>query len=129
MRILTWLITNTLAVAAAAWLIDGIAFTGARQWPAELQAKGLTVLAVGAILGIVSSVVKPVVKLLSLPITVLTLGLFLWVINALMLALTGWLARQLDLGFRVGDFFWDALLGALVISIVNWLVSAALDRD
>ena len=129
MRILTWLVTNTLAVAAAAWLIDGIEFAGPGRWPAELQEKGLTVLAVGVLLGLVSSVVKPVVNLLSLPFIVLTLGLFLWVINALMLLLTGWLARQLDLGFRVHDFFWDALLGALVISVVNWLVASVLDRD
>lgn len=129
MRILTWLVTNTLAVAAAAWLVDGIDFAGPDRWPAELQEKWLSVLAVGVILGLVSAVVKPVVKLLSLPFIVLTLGLFLWVINALMLVLTAWLAGQLDLGFRVGDFFWDALLGALVISVVNWLVASVLDRD
>ncbi len=129
MRILTWLVTNTLAVAAAAWLVDGIHVAGPGQWPDELQVKGPVVLGVGIILGIVSSVVKPVVKLLSLPFIVLTLGLFLWVINALMLSLTGWLAGQLDLGFRVDDFFWSALLGALVISIVNWVVAGVLDRD
>ena len=129
MRIVTWLIANTLAVAAAAWLVDGIDFTGADRWPAELQDKGLSVLAVGVILGLVSAVVKPAVKLLSLPFIVLTLGLFLWVINALMLVLTGWVAGQVDLGFRVDDFFWDALLGALVISVVNWLVDSVLDRE
>ena len=129
MRILTWLVTNTLAVAAAAWLVDGIDFAGPDHWPAELQEKGLAVIGVGVILGLVSSFVKPVVQLLSIPFIVLTLGLFLWVINALMLMLTGWLAQQLDLGFRVDDFFWDALLGALVISIVNWLVDAVLDRS
>lgn len=129
MRVLTWLVANTLAVAAAAWLVDGIELAGADRWPAELQEKGLPVLAVGVILGLVSSVVRPVVRLLSLPVIVLTLGLFLWVINALMLLLTGWVARQLDLGFRVGDLVWDALLGALVISVVNWCVAAVLDRD
>ena len=77
----------------------------------------------------VSIFVKPIVQLLSIPFIILTLGLFLWVINALMLELTGWLAQQLELGFRVDDFFWSALLGALVISIVNWLVAAVLDND
>ena len=129
MRILTWLVTNTLAVAAAAWLVDGIEFAGPDHWPAELQEKWLTVLAVGVVLGLVSAFVKPVVTLLSLPFIVLTLGLFLWVINALMLLLTGWLAGLLDLGFHVDDFFWDALLGALVISVVNWVVASVLDRD
>lgn len=125
MRFLIWLATNVLAVGVAAWAVPGIRFTDGGQladyWP--------TLLGVGIILGVVSRFVKPVVKLLSLPFIVLTLGLFLWVINALMLTLTGWLARQLDLGFRVQDFFWSALLGALVISLVNWLVAFVADRD
>jgi putative membrane protein len=49
------------------------------------------------------------------------------VINALMLLLTSWLAKQLDLGFVVNDFFWSALLGALVISLVNWFVASVAD--
>ena len=125
MKILIWLATNILAVGVAAWLVPGIRFTEGDQladyWPA--------LLAVGAILGVVSIFVKPIVQLLSIPFIILTLGLFLWVINALMLELTGWLAQQLELGFRVDDFFWSALLGALVISIVNWLVAAVLDND
>lgn len=125
MRLVIWLLANTLAVWAAAWIVPGVRFTGRggieEYWP--------TLLAVGVILGIVSSFVKPVVKLLSLPFIILTLGLFLWVINALMLKLTAWLAGELELGFRVGDFFWAALLGALVISIVNWGVAAVLDDD
>lgn len=129
MKILTWLVTNTLAVAAAAWLVDGIRVRGDDQWPAELQEKWLTIVAVGVILGLVSMVVKPVVTVLSIPFILLTLGLFLWVINAAMLMLTGWLARQLDLDFVVRDFFWAALLGALVITVVNWLVESAVGRE
>lgn len=129
MRILAWLVTNTLAVAVAAWLIDGIRFTGERQWPGGLVDTWPTVVAVGVILGLVSMLVKPVVTVLSIPFILLTLGLFLWVINALMLMLTGWLAGQFDLGFRVTDFFWAALLGALVISIVNWVLDSVWDRD
>lgn len=123
MRLVIWLIANTLAVAVAAWIVPGIRFTErgglAEYWP--------TLLAVGVILGVVSSFVKPVVKILSIPFIILTLGLFLWVINALMLLLTGWLAEQLDLGFVVDDFFWSALLGALVISVVNWFVASIRD--
>ena len=126
MRLVIWLLSNTLAVWVAAWIVPGIHFAQQDQgieeyWP--------TLIGVGVILGIVSSLVKPVVKLLSLPFIILTLGLFLWVINALMLELTAWLAGQLDLGFRVGDFFWSALLGALVISLVNWAVAAVVDDD
>ena len=123
MRLVIWLIANTLAVAVAAWIVPGIRFTEkgglAEYWP--------TLLAVGVILGVVSSFVKPVVKILSIPFIILTLGLFLWVINALMLLLTSWLAKQLDLGFVVNDFFWSALLGALVISLVNWFVASVAD--
>lgn len=126
MKLVVWLLTNVLAVWVAAWIVPGIRFADqgkglAEYWP--------TLLGVGIILGLVSSLVKPVVKFLSFPIVILTLGLFLWVINALMLTLTGWLAGQLDLGFRVGDFFWSALLGALVISLVNWGVATVTDRD
>lgn len=125
MRLLIWLATNTLAVGVAAWLVPGIRFTErgglAENWP--------TLLAVGLILGIVSSFVKPVVKILSIPFIILTLGLFLWVINALMLLLTSWLAGQFDLGFVVKDFFWSALLGALVITLVNWAVAIVVGDD
>ncbi len=123
MRLVIWLAANTLAVAVAAWIVPGVRFTEsgglADYWP--------TLLAVGVILGVVSSFVKPVVKILSIPFIILTLGLFLWVINALMLLLTSWLAKQLDLGFVVRDFFWSALLGALVISLVNWFVASVTD--
>ena len=123
MRILIWLATNVVAVGVAAWMVPGIAFTDGKEladyWPA--------LLGVGLILGVVSSFVKPVVQLLSIPFIVLTLGLFLWIINALMLELTAWLADVFDLGFRVDDFFWSALLGALVISVVNWAVATVLD--
>jgi putative membrane protein len=60
---------------------------------------------------------------------VVTLGLFLWVINAGMLMLTAWLADLFDLGFHVDDFFWAALLGALVITVVNWVVDGVLMND
>lgn len=124
MRTLTWLVTNTLAVAVAAWLVDGIRFTG----PGGLADNWVTVLAVGVILGVVSVFVKPVVQVLSLPFILVTLGLFLWVINAGMLMLTSWLAEVFGLDFVVRDFFWAALLGALVISVVNWLVDSVLGR-
>ena len=92
-RLLAWLITNAAALAAAAWLVDGIRFTGPRQGMAEIEHKIVPLLVVAVVLGVVTSFVKPVVRLLSLPLILLTLGLFLLVINALMLMLTGWIAR------------------------------------
>ncbi len=125
MRWIIWLATNTLAVGVAAWLVPGIRFTG----PGGLEEYWPTLLAVGLILGIVSSFVKPVVTILSIPFIIVTLGLFLWVINALMLTLTSWLAEQFDLDFVVDDCFWSALLGALVITLVNWAVATVVGDD
>jgi putative membrane protein len=127
-RFLTWLITNALALAAAAWLFDGIRFAGPTSGQAELQEKLLPLLAVALILGLVSATVKPVLTFLSLPVVVLTLGLFLLVINAAVLALTSWLAAQLDLGFHV-DGFWTAVGGALVITVVTRVVDSLIGRD
>ncbi|HEV7876050.1 MAG TPA: phage holin family protein [Nocardioides sp.] len=128
MRFLTWLITNALALAAAAWLFDGIRFAGPTSGQAELGEKLLPLLAVALILGLVSGTVKPVLTFLSLPVVVLTLGLFLLVINAAVLALTSWLAAQLDLGFHV-DGFWTAVGGALVITVVTRVVDSLIGRD
>ncbi len=128
-RFLTWLLTTALALAAATALIDGLRFTGPRSGTAEIEAKILPLLAVALILGVVSAFVKPVLTVLSFPLILLTLGLFLLVINALMLMLTGWLADQVGLGFRV-DGFWSAVGGALVVTVVTWALDAALgDRS
>jgi len=84
----------------------------------------ITVLVVALIFGIVNTFLKPLVKLLSLPVIVLTLGLFLLVINALMLELTSWLAGVFGLSFHVDNFFWDAILGALIITVVASILNA-----
>ena len=124
MRFLIWLLTYAAGLAVAAWLLDGISFEGATSGAAELQDKWLDVLGVALILGLVSTFVEPVVKLLSLPFIILTLGLLLFVINALMLLLTEWLANLFDLGFHV-DGFWSALVGSVIITVVGWGVRVA----
>lgn len=130
MRFLTWLLTNAVALAVATLLFDGIRFTGPRTGQAELTEKLLPLLVVALILGVVTSFVKPVLTILSIPFIIVTLGLFLLVINAGMLLLTGWLADRLDIGFHV-DGFLTALGGALVITVVTWVVDAMVgpDRD
>jgi putative membrane protein len=77
---------------------------------------------VALIFGVINAVIRPIVILLSLPLEILTLGLFTFVINALMLLLTSGIAHRLHLGFRV-DGFWPAFVGALVISVVSFLLS------
>jgi len=118
-----WLLTNAVALAVAAWLLDGIGFEGA-DWQAKLK----PLLIVAVILGVVSVFVKPVVKLLSLPFIILTIGLFLLVVNALMLLLTEWIADQVDVGFFVNGF-WTAVLGALIITLVTGFIDAVVDKD
>ena len=125
---MTWLLSTAAGVALATWLIDGIFFTGPSSGWEEVKHKILPLLLVSLILGGISSFVKPVVTFFSIPFIVLTLGLFLLVINALMLMLTAWIAGLLDIGFHV-EGFWNALLGSLVISFVNWFISISVLKD
>ena len=114
------LLANAVALAVASWIVGGITLEGSTT-----GRRVLTLLIVAAIFGVVNAVVKPVVKLLSLPFIILTLGLLLFVINALMLLLTSWITGKLDVQFHV-DGFGAALLGALVITVVGMLLNAVL---
>jgi putative membrane protein len=120
MRFVVLILVNVLALGAAAWLFDGIEVNGATRGD-----QLVTLVVVGAIFGVITSFVKPVVTFFSLPFIVLTLGLFLIVINALMLLLTSAIADGVGLGFHV-DGFLVAVLGAIVISIVSAVASAVL---
>lgn len=128
MRIILRLLTTALGVAAAAWLLDGIAFRGPNRGLAEIQHNLVPLLIVSAILGIITSFVKPILTILSIPLIILTLGFFLLVINALMLLLTSSLADTLGIDFRV-DGFWTAVGGAIIITIVTWAVDGFVGDD
>lgn len=82
---------------------------------------------VAGILAVTNTFVKPIMRLLSLPFIILTLGLFLLVINALVLQLAVWLSGVWDLGLTSDGFFWATFLGALVISIVAGIAGKILD--
>lgn len=123
MNLLVRVIVNALALGVAAWLLDGITVEGA-----DNTEKALTLLIVGAIFGLVNALVAPIVKLLSLPFIILTLGLLLLVINALMLMLTGAIAEAFGVGFEI-DGFGTALLGALAVTVVSWILSSVLTDD
>ncbi|MEW1749341.1 phage holin family protein [Streptomyces angustmyceticus] len=117
-------IANAAALAVAIWLLKDITLTGENT-----GRKILTLILVALIFGLVNFLVKPVVKLLSFPLFILTLGLITLVVNALMLLLTSWLAGKADLAFHV-DGFWTALLGGVIISIVAWAMHMILpDED
>ena len=128
MRFVTWLLSTAAAVAVATWLINGIYFTGPTSGSGEIRHKLIPLLLVSLILGVVSSFVKPIVTFFSIPFIILTIGLFLLVINALMLMLTAWIAGLFDLGFHV-DGFWTALGGALTITVATWLLQLVLRED
>ena len=110
--LLRWPI-NLLALVTAGIFIDGIV----------IQSIGMGIVAAG-ILGVVNAVIRPVVLLLTLPINLLTLGLFTLIINALMLQLVAWLVP----GFVV-ETFTAALLGALLISLTSWLLNLFVSGD
>jgi len=107
------ILINAAALYVAVLIVPNLEFTG--EW--------WKLLLVAAIFGLVNTFVRPILRIFTLPITVLTLGLFLLVINALMLLLTGAISNELNLGLTVGDFL-AALLGSIVISIVGTLLSA-----
>jgi putative membrane protein len=120
-RFLTWLLTTAVSLALATALFDGIRFVGPSHGQAEISDKLLPLLLVAVILGAVTSFVKPVLQILSIPLIIVTLGLFLLVINALMLMFTAWLAGVFGLGFHV-DGFWTAVGGSIVITIATWVL-------
>ena len=128
MRFLSWLLTTAVGVAAAAWLVDGIAFDGPTGWPDEFTEKLVPLLLVSLILGVVTMFVKPVLTILSIPFILVTLGLFLVLINAALLMLTGWLADELDIGFTV-ESWWSAIGGAVIITVTTWGVGLVLGDD
>lgn len=87
------------------------------------------VLLVAAVFGLVNGFIKPVIQVLSIPLYIVTLGLFHVIINALMLKLTAWLTDNVfHVGLEVDDIFWSGIFGAIVISIVGWLTALVM-RD
>jgi len=119
-KFIGWLVTNAVALAAAILIFDGIGFTGSSGWD-QVADNVWALLFVALILGIVNSFVSPIIKFLSIPFIIITLGLFLLVINALMLLFTEWLAGLFDIDFYVNGFR-NAVGGAIVITVVTWIV-------
>ncbi len=121
MQLLIRLVISAVATGLTVWLLPGIHLTADTT-----GGKVGTLLIVAAIFGLVNAVVRPLVTIAGFCLVVLTLGLFLVVINALMLLLTAWLAGTLGFGFEV-DGFWWAVLGSIIISVVTSLISGLLD--
>lgn len=116
-------LANAGALGVAIWLIKDITLTGG-----STAHKVLTLILVALVFGVVNWLVKPVVKVLSFPLFILTLGLITLVVNALMLMLTSWLAGKFSLDFHVSGF-WTAVVGALIVSVVSWALHVVLPDD
>jgi putative membrane protein len=118
MSLLLRLLVNAAALYAATRFVDGISFTGS----------AMALLGVALVFGIVNTMVKPVVSFFSLPAIILTLGLFLLVINAGMLMLTSALSRSLGFGFSVRGFG-AALVGSIVVSLTSLVLGSFLEPE
>ena len=121
-NLLLRLIVNAVALWMAAWFVPGIALGG--QGTEAVQ----TVLTVALIFGLINALIRPILKLLTCPFYVLTLGLFTFIVNVLMLLLTSNIADEFGLAFSVANFeaaFW----GGIVISVVSFLLSLLTDNE
>lgn len=103
---------NALSIAVAVKIVDGLTFTG--EW--------WKMIIIGAVFGIINSLIKPLVTLFAFPLIILTLGLFTLIVNALMLLITVKLSGPLNLGIQIHGF-WSAFWGAFMISIVSIVLS------
>jgi putative membrane protein len=110
MRLLVTWVINALALLALPYLFASI----------HVASFGHAMIA-ALVLGLINTLIRPIVVLLTLPVTLLTLGLFIFVINGLLF----WFVGSLDLGFTV-DGFWTAVLGAIVYSVISWVLASLL---
>ncbi|MEG4852736.1 phage holin family protein [Microcoleus sp. B5-D4] len=106
---LTWIVA-AVSLIITANIVPGIAVV---SFPAAMLA--------AVVIGLVNAIVRPILTLLTLPLTIITLGLFLFVVNAISLSLASWLAGAFNIGFAVNGF-WPALLGSIVLSFVSGLI-------
>lgn len=126
MQLVVRLIINAVAIWLASIWVGGIEIDASDKdttgW------KIVIVLGIALVFTVVNALVKPIVKLLSLPLVIVTLGLFLLIINALMLWLTAEITSITDYGLRV-DGFWAAVFGGLIVSVVNWVLGILVPDD
>jgi len=111
-------LASAVAISVATYLVPGVSLTAG-----STQAKVIAMLCVAAIFGVVNAVIKPLFELVTAPLILITMGLFLLVINTVLMLLTSWVAGQFHLGWHVagwGPAFW----GALIVSIVSFVLHA-----
>lgn len=117
---------NAIALWVAALVVRGVHLGEEAE---KLSTRLLTIVLVAVVFGLVNAVVKPIAQVLSFPAIVLTLGLFTFVVNAFMLQITEWISDAVDLDFTIDKFFWDAVMAALVITLVSMVLNFLLPDD
>ncbi len=117
---------NAVALWVAALVVSGVNLA---EDQVSTGRKILTIVLVALVFGLVNAVIKPIAKFFSFPFIILTLGLFTFVVNAFMLQITEWISDAVGLSFTIDDFFWDAVLAAIVITLVSWVLSVVLPED
>jgi putative membrane protein len=125
----------TMARSGAMGIIIRLVITAVSLWIATLLISGIqlttdsipskigTLLAVAVIFGIVNAILRPIIKVIGCGLYVLTLGLIALVVNGLLFLLTSWIAGELNLPFHVDNFWPSAVLGALLVGVVSWLLN------
>ena len=125
MGIIIRLVITAVSLWIAALLINGIKLT-TESVPGQIG----TLLAVAVIFGIVNAVLRPIIKTIGCGLYVLTLGLIAVIVNGLLFLLTSWIAGRFDLPFHVDDFWPSAVVGALLVGVVSWVLNALVgDKD
>lgn len=126
-KFLVRVLISTIALWVTSWILPGVRIsTEGTLDVAQGNSAFASVLAflfIGLIFGVVNALIKPLVKLISLPVTFLTLGLFTVVINAAMLWLTSWLSSFTPVHFSIDAFFWTAIWAAVIISVLSMIGS------
>ena len=119
MKLILRIIINAVAIWITSLLLSGFVFTGSI----------INLIIIGIVFGLINALIRPLVKLLTLPINIATLGLFTLVINTLMLMLTVWLSGSLQLAGGIFQSFLTAFVGAIIISIISTILSWFMPDD
>lgn len=128
MGFLKGLLVRLAGTALAFWLAT-LLIPGISLGTDSITEAVTTLIVVAVIFGVVNAVLQPIIKTLGCGLYLLTLGLIALVVNGLLFLLTSWIAGQLDLPFHVDDFWPAAVLGALFVGVVTWVIGLVMDRD
>lgn len=124
-----WGVFVRLAATALAFWLATLIIPGIELDTSSIGEAILTLVLVAVIFGLVNAVLQPIIKTIGCGFYILTLGLIAIVVNGLLFLLTSWIAEQLDLPFHVDGFWPAAVLGALFVSLVTWVLGLIFDRD